>query len=187
MTRTTMTGMATILRWKDADGNYVFDVDEMVRFDTLPRMIDQLPLLNTYIKMISTVNQKGKITSNALATHSLTDVTRRLLQLVPLELMVFHAKQGHTRTDFWHGDYFRSNPLFTFHKVTIPGANDVFMGQCVVYRYATSANIPTTGLGLVDTIFQDEQTNETLCSLRRYGHDFVLVLISCLYSYHSRE
>ena len=35
MTRTTMTGMATILRWKDADGNYVFDVDEMVGFDTL--------------------------------------------------------------------------------------------------------------------------------------------------------
>jgi hypothetical protein len=98
-----MTGMATILRWKDADGNYVFDVDEMVGFDTLPRMIDQLLLLKTYIKMISTVNQKGKMTSAALATHSLTDVTRRLLQLVPLELMVFHAtsaKQGHTKTDF---------------------------------------------------------------------------------------
>jgi hypothetical protein len=105
MTRTTMVGLATILRWKDADGNYVFKVEDMVAFDTLPNLLDQLPLLKTYIKTIVTVNEKGKTSSQALATHSLTDVTRRLLQLVPLDLMVFHAKQGHTRyclfTDFF--------------------------------------------------------------------------------------
>jgi hypothetical protein len=127
MTRRNMEGLATILRWKDPDGSHVFNVDEMVSFKTLGKVIDQLPLLKTYTKKV-TVDVKGKKTTAVLATHSLDDVTRRLLQMVPLEVMAFHARDGHTRytcharnnihlhlpslptisTNFWHGDYFRT-------------------------------------------------------------------------------
>ena len=51
------------------------------------------------------------------------------------------------RTNFWHGDYFKTSPLFTFHKITIPGSNDAYMGQCVGYQYIDQDGQPTTGMG----------------------------------------
>ena len=97
MNRRTMTGLTTILRWKDADGNYVFKVEDMVGFNTLPKLLDQLPMLKQLVKKIETVSVKGKKANALLATHTLFDVTKRLLQLTPLDQMVFHAKNGPTR------------------------------------------------------------------------------------------
>jgi hypothetical protein len=57
--------------------------------------------------------------------------------------------------------------LFTFHKVTIPGFNDVFMGQCVAYRFLTEDGNPAMGLGLLDAIFENEDSGERCCSVRR--------------------
>ena len=68
----------------------------MVSHKTLGKVIDQLPLLKTYVKKVVTI-VKGKKSTALMASHSLDDVTRRLLQMVPLDLMVFHAKDGHTR------------------------------------------------------------------------------------------
>ena len=96
MTRRNMQGLATILQWKDDDGSNAFNIDEMVSHKTLGKVIDQLPLLKTYVKKVVTI-VKGKKSTALMASHSLDDVTRRLLQMVPLDLMVFHAKNGHTR------------------------------------------------------------------------------------------
>ena len=97
-----MRGMQMTHRWTDDEGQPTVKVEDMVHFDTLPKLLDQLPLLKTMLQKVETVNKKGKKTTALMATHSLTDVTRRLLQLVPLDLLVFHAKQGKTRWEFEH-------------------------------------------------------------------------------------
>jgi hypothetical protein len=85
-------------------------------------------------------------------------------------LTSFNPPKPSCRTDFWHGEYFGSNPLFTFHKVTLAGGSDVFMGQCVHYRCIASDGTTTIGLGMLDSIFENEETKEINCSLRRCYH-----------------